>query len=248
MVTAQLVQRESFGWDMTLNGSRNSNTLVSLGGLPAIIISSTLRDVEGYPLNGWWSRPITAYADTSGDGILTSDEVTVAPAGSEAFLGYSSPRNEISLSSGIEFWQRRVRIGTQFDYKGGFKTYNNTERIRCASRNNCSGLLNPEASLFEQARTVAVRGTGSVAGFIEDGDFIKFRELNVSLTAPEQWASRYLHGRSLGLTLAARNLNVLWTKYSGVDPEAFATTGDAPSEFQAFAPPTYYSLRLSLGF
>ena len=34
----------------------------------------------------------------------------------------------------------------------------------------------------------------------------------------------------------------------GVDPEAFGTTGDAPSEFQAFAPTTYYVLRLSLGF
>ena len=37
-----------------------------------------------------------------------------------------------------------------------------------------------------------------------------------------------------------RNLGILWTKYAGVDPEAFGTTGDAPSEFQAFAPPTYY--------
>jgi hypothetical protein len=48
--------------------------------------------------------------------------------------------------------------------------------------------------------------------------------------------------------LAARNLGILWTKYDGVDPEAFGTTGDAPSEFQAFAPNTYYVLRLSLGF
>jgi hypothetical protein len=33
-----------------------------------------------------------------------------------------------------------------------------------------------------------------------------------------------------------------------VDPEAFGTTGDAPSSFQAFGPPTFYSLRLTLGF
>ena len=66
------------------------------------------------------------------------------------------------------------------DYKGGHKVYNNTERIRCASRLNCNGLVNPEASLFEQARTVLVRehSTRSVGGFIEDGDFIRFRELS----------------------------------------------------------------------
>jgi hypothetical protein len=137
-----------------------------------------------------------------------------------------------------------------FDYKGGQKIYNNTERIRCASRNNCSGLINPKASLFEQARTVAVRETPArtVAGFIEPGDFIRFRELDLTFTAPDQWASRMLHARSMAVTLAARNLGIVWTRYTGVDPEAFATTGDAPSEFQAFGPPTYYVLRFSLGF
>jgi hypothetical protein len=49
-------------------------------------------------------------------------------------------------------------------------------------------------------------------------------------------------------TAAARNLGILWTDYTGVDPEAFGTSGNAPSEFQAFAPPTYFSLRLTFGF
>ncbi|MBC7671507.1 MAG: hypothetical protein H7247_03720, partial [Polaromonas sp.] len=110
--------------------------------------------------------------------------------------------------------------------------------------------VDPSAPALGQARTVAVRDhpAKTVAGFIEDGDFIRFRELNLSYTASEQWAARFLRGRSLGATLAARNLGILWTKYSGVDPEAFGTTGDAPSEFQAFGPTTYYVVRLSLGF
>ena len=87
----------------------------------------------------------------------------------------------------------------------------------------------------------------SVAGFFEDGDFLRFRELSLTLTAPEEWASA-LRGRNMTATLAARNLGVLWTKYTGVDPEAFGTTGDNPSSFQAFAPPTYYTFRISFGF
>ena len=31
------------------------------------------RVTEGYPLFGWWARPITGYADKNGDGILTFD-------------------------------------------------------------------------------------------------------------------------------------------------------------------------------
>ena len=50
------------------------------------------------------------------------------------------------------------------------------------------------------------------------------------------------------LTGAVRNFGTLWTKYSGTDPESYGTTGNAPSEFQAFAPPTYLSFRLNLGF
>ncbi|MGI8549044.1 MAG: SusC/RagA family TonB-linked outer membrane protein [Gemmatimonadaceae bacterium] len=253
LVTAQLVQRAGFGWDVTFNGSTNNNKLVSLGGVPPLV-GTTIQQREGYPLNGWWSRPLIGYEDKNKNGIIeynkdvTLSEVIVGDTA--AFLGYSSPRVEAALTNGFEFFQRRFRLGAMIDYKGGHKLYNNTERIRCASRNNCSGLVNPASSLFEQARTVAVRETPSrtVAGFIEPGDFIRFRELNLTFTAPGQWTARAFHGQSLTLTLAARNLGILWTKYKGVDPEAFGTTGNAPSEFQAFGPPTYYVARFSLGF
>jgi len=253
LINAQLLDRDAFGWDVTLNGTTNTNTLDSLGSVPTIVSSSTQQQREGYPLNGWWSRGLTSYEDKNGDGIITYNanaalsEVTVTDTA--VYLGNPLPRYELSISNGFSFLQRRVHVGAMVDYKGGFKMYNNTERIRCASRNNCSGLINPNASLFEQARTVAVRDhpARTVAGFIGDGDFIRFRELNVAFTAPDAWATR-LRGRSLSATLAARNLGILWTKYDGVDPEAFGTTGDAPSEFQAFAPTTYYVLRFSLGF
>lgn len=254
LFNAQIIQREEFGWDITVNGSTNTNKLISLGGVPNIVSSSTQQQREGYPLNGWWSKALTGYSDKNGDGLITYNvdpalsEVTVGDTAQ--YLGYSIPKYEVSLTNGIDLWQRRFHVGAMVDYKGGIMLYNNTERIRCASRNNCSGLLNPNSSLFEQARTVAVRDNPAktVAGFIEPGDFIRFRELNVTFTAPDQWAARVLRGKRLSATLAARNLGILWTKYSGVDPEAFGTTGDAPSEFQAFGPPTYYALRLSLGF
>ena len=115
---------------------------------------------------------------------------------------------------------------------------------------NCAGLIDPNSSDFEQARTLLVRvhPARSQAGYFEDGDFLRFRELSLSLTAPDDWAGRFFRGRSAVATLAARNLGMIWTKYTGVDPEAFGTTGDSPSSFQAFGPPTYYTLRLSLGF
>lgn len=247
-IDAQLVRRPTFGWDVTVNGSSNSNKLVSLGGVPSIVSSSTLQQREGYPLNGWWSRRLESFNDANADGIISLSEIVVGATAE--YHGYSAPRHEVAVTSGLEFFRRRIRVAAMIDYKGGHKVYNNTERIRCASRFNCAGLISPDASLYEQARTVMVRehASRSVAGFFEDGDFMRFRELALTYVPSDDWLARLLRGRSVVLTLAARNLGILWTKYSGVDPEAFGTTGDAPSSFQAFGPPTYYSLRLTIGF
>jgi TonB-linked SusC/RagA family outer membrane protein len=246
LIDAQLVETDAFGWTLSLNGSRNSNELVTLGNFPAIT-GTTQQQRPGYPLNGWWSRRLISYQDTDNDKIIELSEIVVSDTAE--FLGYSVPRNEVAMTNGLEFWRRRVRLSAMVDYKGGHKIYNNTERIRCASRNNCEGLVSKSASFFEQARVVMVRehSSRSVAGFFEDGDFIRFRELSLTYAPSEDAISRALRGRDVVATLAVRNLGILWTKYTGVDPEAFGTTGDAPSEFQAFAPPTYFTFRISLG-
>lgn len=248
LVRGDVLRGAGFGWDVSLNGSINNNRIITLG-VPTIISSSTIRQVEGYPLNGWWARRLQSWNDADGNNIITLSEIVVSDT--VEYHGYSVPKYEATLVNGIDFLQRRFRLTAMLDYKGGHLVYNNSERIRCASRNNCAGLIDPQSSHYEQARTVMVRGgtptSSSAAGFFEPGDFLRLRELNLSYTFPEEVAGRFLASRSFVVSFAARNLNMLWTRYSGVDPEAFGTTGDSPSSFQAFAPPTYYSLRVTLG-
>jgi TonB-linked SusC/RagA family outer membrane protein len=252
LVNAQLLAHEKFGWDVSINGSHNTNVLDTLGGVPSI--GTTQQQREGYPLYGWWSRQLTSFDDKNGNGIIeynASDALSeIMVTDTAVFIGYSVPRNEFALINGLDLFGKRLRLSAMIDYKGGHKTYNNTERIRCLSRLNCSGLINPAASLEDQARVVMGREhpSRSVAGFFEDGDFVRFRELSMTYAVSEDFARRYLRGRSLVATASARNLGILWTKYTGVDPEAFGTTGDAPSEFQAFGPPTYFAFRFTFGF
>ena len=252
LISAQIIQKRAFGLDVTLNGAYNDNELISLGGQPTI--GTTQQQRQGYPLYGWWSRQLTGFEDKNGDGIITYNaaqalsEITVTDT--SVFIGYSMPKTELGLTTGVDLFNKALRVSALLDYKGGHKVYNNTERIRCASRLNCSGLLNPEASLADQARVVMVREhpSRSVAGYFEDGDYLRFRELSATYQVPARLAGRFLRGRGLTATASVRNLGILWTKYSGVDPEAFGTTGDAPSEFQAFAPPTYFAFRFTFGF
>jgi TonB-linked SusC/RagA family outer membrane protein len=254
LANASLVNRRNIGLDVTVNASTNSNKLLSLGGTPPQI-GTTVRAVEGYPLFGLWARPITGWEDKNTDGILTynsNDALNEVFVGDEVeFRGYSQPRHFVSVNPVLELFDRRVRLSTLFDYRGGHKWYNNTERIRCVSRQNCSGLMNPDASFEDQAMVVATRDhpARTLDGFFQDGSFVKLREISLQYSLSPQLASR-LRARNMSIVATARNV-AKWTDYRGVDPESdfVSTTGsDTPSEFQTIAPPSYLILRLNLGF
>jgi outer membrane receptor protein involved in Fe transport len=246
LVSGHLVRRPAFGWDVTLNGSTNANRIVDLGELPPII-GNTVDQREGYPLNSYWQRNYT-YNDANGDRLISRDEVQVETA--RSFLGYSIPRHEVSFQNGFTFLSGAMRLAALVDYKGGHRLYNNTERIRCASRRNCRGLLDPTAPLAEQARVIALTETPvqSLAGFIEDASFVRLREVSLTYGVPERFVARWLRARNGRVTLAARNL-AKWTDYTGIDPESnYNLLTDVPQDFQTIAPPTYWTLRLQLGF
>jgi TonB-linked SusC/RagA family outer membrane protein len=254
LLSTQILQRESFGFDLTVSGSTNSNKLLSLGGTPPQI-GVTTRVVEGYPLFGFWGRKISGWQDKNGDGILTYNsnaslnEVFVDDSAS--FIGYIQPRHNITTTGGLDLFKRALRVQAMFDWRGGHHWYNNTERIRCVSRGNCNGLMNPEASFEEQAMVVATRDhpARTVAGFIQKGDFLRFREMSVALRAPERWAAM-MRAASAQFVVTARNIAV-WTDYRGVDPETDRLAGesnDRPDEFQTFGPTSSLIFRVNLGF
>jgi len=254
-VTGQLASTPAFGWNVNVNGSTNANKLLTLGRdalgnpLPPQV-GATTRNQPGYPLFGYWERPITGYADKNGDGILTVDEVTVGD--SAVFMGYSFPRYAAALTNGFDLFRNQLHLSALFDYKGGNKLLNGTERIRCQSRNSCYGAFDKTAPLWQQARAVAVRENAyhTQAGYMEDASFVRFRELSVGYTLPPSALARSRVAKTATLTFAARNLHV-WTKYSGLDPESNADAGSTfnlPSDFQTLPPPTYFIFRLNLGF
>jgi hypothetical protein len=254
MITAQALDRKNLGIDFTLSGSANSNKLLTLGHdaqgnpLPPQV-GTTTRNQPGYPLFGYWQRRYT-YNDANNDHIITANEITVAD--SSSFIGYSAPRFEQSLQTGVDLFQHRFRVTALFDHKGGFNILNGTERIRCQSRNNCFGTYDIDAPLAIQARAVAVRETSGNTqfGFMENGTFTRFRELSASWSIPPSLVARTSFAKDVTLALTVRNLHV-WTKYTGIDPESNSdagSTANTQTDFQAAPPPTYFLVRLNLVF
>lgn len=166
------------------------------------------------------------------------------------FRGYAAPRYQTTLTSGIDLFNRHVRITNLFDWRGGNLWYNNNERIRC-TRPNCNSMYNPNATFQEQAMNIAANfdAAKTLDGFYQPGGFVKWREASVTMQLPQRLIAR-TRAKTANLVFSARNIRQ-WTKYRGIDPESDFQTGnggDAPSEFQTFAQPSYFILRLNLGF
>jgi TonB-linked SusC/RagA family outer membrane protein len=257
LLSTRLIDKRWLGFDMTVNGSTNSNKVVSLGGTPAQVVSNYRRVEEGYPLFSFWAPKILGYQDKNNDGILvysgdpTRNEVFVDTA--STFIGYAQPRTTLALVPGVEVLDRRLRLTALFDFRGGHYIWNDTERIRCGSRGNCIGVANPDASFAEQARAVALRDDPShtLAGYMEKGDYVKLREVTATYSVPERLLGRLGPVRTASLNFAARNLH-WWSKdFTGVDPEIDRVAGaddDVPDQFQTLGLPTTFVFRINLGF
>ena len=88
----------------------------------------------------------------------------------------------------------------------------------------------------------------SYAGFVEKADFLKLREVALTVGLPNAWAQR-VGTQRLSLTLAGRNLKT-WTDYLGFDPEV-AWSGQAnftSGDFATLPPNRHYTIRLDASF
>ncbi len=236
-------------WDLTSNGSINHNQLVKLAPQFAPIISpgggSSI--VAGYPLFSAFDYPILGYQDKNGDGIIEPNELTVGST--PVFRGQMYPKVQLTLGSTLGLFNSRFHANIQFDYRGGFRLFNQVLALQCAV-GVCQALETRGASLADQARALAYTTKGTTWGYYEDASFTRLREVGLSYDMPQRVA-RVMRMRSAVITVAARNL-ALWTRYSGPDPEVASSPGQntnvgAYSDLGGLPPSQYYVIRLSLG-
>ncbi|MEO5813859.1 MAG: SusC/RagA family TonB-linked outer membrane protein [Gemmatimonadaceae bacterium] len=249
-VTATILDRRNFSWDVTIAGSHNTNVVESLGfdaaGNPNPAIGTGAnRDSVGFPIRGFFARKYT-YSDANGNGIIEASEVSTP--GAFEYVGYSVPRDVVTFQNGFDLFDRKLHLGFLLDYKGGFSLYNNTTSFYCQQSNQCYDETHKEASLDAQARLIALRykTPSSPFGYYENGQFWRLREVGATLTVPKS-VSNALRSRDASLTFTARNLHV-WTAYTGTDPEANYATGNVQTDFSTTAPPSYFTLRLNLHY
>ena len=256
LVNAQIVATRLVGWDVTVSASHLSNEVVSLGkdaaGKPIPPIGTgNIRQVEGYPINGTWTRPYT-WSDANNDGIITPNEVVVKGGNADTaftFTGYSQPRLELSISNGVSLFNNRLRLNTLVDHKAGYVVSNTEQSFLCQQSTSCveTSTLNP--ALWRQARAIAIRdGTPSTnMGYYEKPDFWRIREVGATYEMSGDLARKLIRVRGASINVAARNI-ALFSDWTGVDPEQNYGENNTQQTLLTAGPQTYYTARLTIRF
>ena len=150
------------------------------------------------------------------------------------YLGKSSPdwAGAFGLSATLF---KNFELASLFEYKAGNYTITN---LTFAFRNsnavigrNSERAAHVEATMIDPASTAQQRVDAAKEWLTlraltpydglnqsQNGKFVRWRELGVTYNVPTDWASKRLGLRYVSLKASVRNL-MLWTPYTGIDPE-----------------------------
>lgn len=270
-VTARLMERPNFGWEVSTQYSTMHNEIKDLGGLAFINVGTQAYHREGYSIADLFMRDVLS-AEFDANGVIVNamcdggtGPLGIEPGGAavpcaaapQVFLGHSQPTWQAGLTTTFTLF-RNWQLSARVEGNGGHKQVNTEIRATHNQSTTEAVLLknNPILSatrIFENDRT----------GVYEAG-FLRLREVSASYSLPERFAG--MVGAERGtLSFGMRNVTMLWTAQHGWntprdgsvreplanmivwDPEV-RSTGQTAVGYQTVMPPTAsatMTLRLS---
>ena len=177
---------------------------------------------------------------------LEQDSSATQIFGSEGKVGDANPDFQMSFSNDIDF--NRFTLGFLFDWKKGGDIINLTEFLYDAGQNSKDFLTAPGGG----AQRIARFGQGFTQPYVQDGSYLKLREVNLSYNLPES-ATAAIFGRAIRtarLSLTGRNLLRI-TPYRGLDPEVSNFGNQAivrNIDVAPFPPSRSFFFSIDLGF
>lgn len=235
---------ERVGLEFTLNLSHNTNEIGDLGG-DEFLGTGNIRQQVGYPVGSYWDRRVlsaeftadgrtqNAMCDDGNGGATACLNATGGVIAPRVYLGRHDPPNEGSFSSTATLFGR-FRVYAMIDWKTGHTQFNNNIRAQCQVFRLC--LENLEPLKYDPVIVAQYDSPNLLRDFAyQDASFAKLRELSVSYSLPTLLISR-LGATSGALTMSGRNLHT-WTKWGGIDPEAYFVVQQFARTEQAQVPP-----------
>jgi hypothetical protein len=228
------INRPNFTWQSRITYAANRNRVEQLAGNADTLLFGYLNVVvEGQPVGvfygGVYARDPDgriSYANVTADSLLLPvrgrDTLTlpgnqISTPFAQRIIGDPNPDFTATFSNTFDLPQG-VKFSFLLDGRFGNDVANFTRRI--TEFFGSDAILEREASGDTVRQTFGRNPAGRIQiyeEYIEDGSFVKLREVAISKRFEGAWLQR-VGAESVVLRLAGRNLHT-WTDYRGLDPE-----------------------------
>lgn len=242
------VKNENFSWNVTATYSKNENKITKVAGGGQFALGGSFGTnyvIEGQPLGVFYRQ---FYARNEDGSIALNDKGfpyrgTTADGKSSKVLGDPNPDWFGSLTN--EFSYKNFNLRLQLDAVQGFDIFNWNRRLMD------NVIFGGGANVGEELLGNRPKGYGRAqAGifeeFVEDGSFVKLREVALSYNLANPFKSI----DAIKFSLIGRNL-ISWDNYTGWDPEintAGQSNGVRGFDFAGVPIPKTYQLGVNVSF
>lgn len=252
LLTVTPIETPKFRWDFSFNYGFNDNEVISLL-TAAQDDEETIRDGESRTRNGYIQHteglPYSQiygfeYARDESGNIIVDDASGLPQQGDFVPFGTGVHPHTFGIRNDLSFGD----FGLSFliDGKSGGYLYTATNAyayFRGLHQNTLEGreggIGNAEAEDYYQ--NIAFNITEE---FVERADFIRLREVVLNYNLPSTVTNR-LPIKNIGISLAARNVGLLYSEIDNVDPESTYATGNGQG-LEMFGVPQTRSFQASL--
>lgn len=249
------IRKEGFTWNTSFNIASNANNIEKLTTPTTFGSRNLILQQQGNPLYSFWVYkqlyvdPETGnvvYDDVDKDGRIT--------AADRQIVGSIWPRFFGGLNNTISY--KDFDASALISFQSGNKVYNHNRFFgegggaRDEARVIFASNLDRWQKLGDQTdvpRPDGINVNNYLDGgsrWLEDGSFVRLRNVSVGYTLPEK-LTKGLLGGTVRLYAQGTNL-VLLTKYSGLDPESAASSDANQQGIDLGTPPQPRSLQVGL--
>jgi len=254
LLTVVPVKTRDFNWTMTMNFTRTRNKVLNLYGDLQQLGNGFTSLIVGQPYGIIYG---TSYARNAQGQLLLDD--SGLPTSSQGIIGNTNPDWTGGVTNNVRY--KQFNLSFFFDVKKGGDIQNNVDGYGYfygtpkVTENREPRVVPGIIESTGQPNTISVTGqayyqriNGITESVIQDGTYIKLRNVSVGYTVKPMWL-KSTPFKALNFSVTGRNLWIYAPHFTGGDPEVSSFGASNGSQgIYSFSTPTSRSIDFSLKF
>jgi TonB-dependent starch-binding outer membrane protein SusC len=254
-ITSTNVKNKNFEWTTNFNISRNVNRAEKLVSPITFEAREYRRTEEGQPLATYWLYKQLYVDPQTGDAVIEDvNKDGKIDAADRQFMGNLIPKFFGGLRNNVSF--KGFDLSVLFTFQSGNKIFNFNKYIlegggtRDASRAMLASQLDRWQKPGDITNTPRLTSVGNNynleqnSRYLEDASFIRLKSITLGYTLPKAWTAK---AKFENVKVYAMGTNLLlFTKYTGADPESSGSAIPNQDGLDTATPPQPIGLQLGV--